>query len=360
MPNVSVVLPGGQTLSDAGTLSFAAGDTVTLADACCGGPGPSHISVSGNMNASGTTFNGDTNTSVTFTSTGVISGATNVFNLPLIVPYTDVAALAGDTSFDQIEISLGTLSSGTLALNAIGSTTTNLSYSFPNGFLVASGATLAVGANVSVVLPGGQTLSDAGTLSFATGDTVTLADACCGGPGPSHISVSGNMNASGTTFNGDTNTSVAFTSTGSVISGATNIFNLPLIVPYTDVAALAGDTSFDQIEISFGTLPSGTVSLNAIGSTTTNLSYSFPNGFIVASGATLAVGANVTVVVSGGQTLSDAGTLSFATGDTVTLDDACCGGPGPSHISVSGNMTASGTTFNAGDTNTSVVINSGR
>ena len=239
-----------------------------------------------------------------------------------------------------------------MSLNAIGSTTTNLSYSFPNGFTVASGATLAVGPNVSVVVSGGQTLSVAGALSFATGDSFTLSDPCC--YSPSQISVGGSLTANGTTFNGDTRTTFTITPTGT-ISGASNTFNTALIVPYNDVSALAGNTSFEQIEISGGTLSSGTVSLNSIGSITTNLSYVFLNGFTVASGATLAVGPNVPVVVSGGQTLSVAGTLSFATGDTFTLSDPCC--YSPSQISVSGSLIANGTTF-SGDTRTSFTITS--
>ena len=348
--NVPVVVSDGQTLSDAGTLSFSDGDMVTLDDGCC--PDAAQISVSGSLSANGTAFTGDSSTGITFASTGVISGGTNTFNVPLIVPYTDVSSLSGNTSFEQIEISAATLSSGTLSLNSIGTTTTKLSYLFPDGFTVASGATLAVGANVPVVLSDGQTLSDAGTLSFSSGDTVTLNDGCC--PDAAHISVSGSLTANATTFTGDGSTSVTFTSTG-VFSGGTNIFNLPLIVPYTDVSALSGNTSLEQIEISSGTLSSGTLSLNSIGTTTTNLSYVFPDGFTVASGGTLAVGANVLVALSDGQTLSDAGLLSFSSGDTVTLDDGCC--PDAAKIVVSGSLTANGTTFN-GDSSTDVTFTS--
>ena len=77
--------------------------------------------------------------------------------MPVYVPYTDVASLAGNTSFDQVEITGGTLSSGTVTLNPIGNST-SLSYVFPNGFTVANGGTLAVSPNVSVV---GRVGSDA-------------------------------------------------------------------------------------------------------------------------------------------------------------------------------------------------------
>ena len=255
-----------------GRLTFSSGDVVTVDN-------PAQIAVSGSLSATGTTFNyngGSAN--LNFTSTGLISGANNIFNLPVIVPYTDVPSLAGNTSFDQVEISAATLSTGTLSLNLLGTNSTNFSYQFPNGFTVDSGATLAVGPNV----PGlslGQTLNDAGALTFSSGDVVTVDN-------PAQIAVSGSLSATGTTFNyngGSAN--LNFTSTG-LISGANNIFNLPVIVPYTDVPSLAGNTSFDQVEISAATLSTGTLSLNLLGTNSTNFSYQFPNGFTVDSGAT--------------------------------------------------------------------------
>ena len=92
-------------------------------------------------------------------STATLSGGTNTFNLPIYVPYTLVASLAGNASFDQVYIEAGTISSGTLALNLIGSNP-NMSYVFASGFTVAAGGTMAVGANVPVVVE--STLSDAG------------------------------------------------------------------------------------------------------------------------------------------------------------------------------------------------------
>ena len=135
---------------------------------------PAQIAVSGSLSANGTTFNyngGSAN--LNFTSTGLISGANNIFNLPVIVPYTDVPSLAGNTSFDQVGSAPPRFPPEPSSLNLLGTNTTNFSYQFPNGFTVASGATLAVGPNV----PGltlGQTLSDAGALTFSSGDVVTV------------------------------------------------------------------------------------------------------------------------------------------------------------------------------------------
>ena len=116
-----------------------------------------NISVSGSLTANGTTFNyngGSAN--LNFASTALISGATNTFNLPVIVPYTLVPSLAGNTSFDQVGSSRHDFH-GYLRLNLLGTNTTNFSYQFPNGFTVGSGATLAVGPNV----PGAHAGTDA-------------------------------------------------------------------------------------------------------------------------------------------------------------------------------------------------------
>ena len=65
-----------------------------------------------------------------------------------------------------------------------------------------------------------------------------------------------------------------------------NTFNLPLYVAAINVPLLANNQSFQTINILGGTLLSGqSASLDQIGNSTANLSYVFPNGFTVASGA---------------------------------------------------------------------------
>src|SRR5205814_464341 len=125
-----------------------------------------------------------------FTPTATLGGGTNTFNLTVSVPYTLVPSLAGNTSFREVDIQAGTLSSGTLALDLLGTNTANFFYEFPAGFTVAAGATMAVGANVPVEVI--STLSDAGAVSFSSGDAVSLLFA--------QISVSGGLTANGTTF----------------------------------------------------------------------------------------------------------------------------------------------------------------
>src|SRR5262249_21699833 len=157
-----------------------------------------------------------------------------------------------------------------------------------SGFTVALGGTLNVGDKDGVVMAYNQALTDNGTVNFANGDTVTLGNNGNGNIN-TEIIVSGTLTASGTTFNavGPSNISV---NSGGVITPTNSTFNLTLYLPYTDVPALAGNVSFNAIEINPGTLPSGsTLTLNAIGTNTAGLIYVFPSGFTVALGGTLNV-----------------------------------------------------------------------
>ena len=334
----SVQLPEGETLTDDGTLSFASGDTLTMGSGCCSA---AEIAVAGTLTAAGTTFTGTGSSgTVVVNSGGIITPTGSTFNVPLIVPFNDVASLAAgnNVSFDQIEISSATLPSGNeLDLDLIGTNTVNLSYVFPNGFTVGSGGNLVVGANVPVQIPEGETLTDDGTLSFASGDTLTMGSGCCSA---AEIAVAGTLTAAGTTFTGTGSSGTVVVNSGGIITPTGSTFNVPLIVPYNDVASLAAgnNVSFDQIEISSATLPSGNeLDLDAIGTKTANLSYVFPNGFTVGSGGDLIVGANVPVQIPEGETLTDDGTLSFASGDTVTMGAGCCSA---AEIAVAGTLTA--------------------
>ncbi len=206
--NVSVQLGGGQTFTDGGTVSLAAGDTWTFNYAYSA----TAQLVVGNTNgtgglltAAGTTFNttslgvnGSSShievvagghlqaSSCSFTlgylelDNGSVLGAGdlagNDYNSPLYLPATEVQYLSGTTQYFQaVNILGGTLAAGqTLALNAISATPGSLTYVFPSGFTVAYGATVTVAANVSVQLGGGQLFTDGGTLTFAAGDTLTF------------------------------------------------------------------------------------------------------------------------------------------------------------------------------------------
>ena len=374
------------TLTDNGTLTFASGDTVTL--------GNTQIVVGGTMTAASDSFatnNGNyftgiqvnagghlkaTGSSFTLSqlsldnssvlNSGDLTGDT--FNMPIYVPYNDVQFLGNNAGFNDIEINAGTLSSGTLSLNRIGTNPANLRYVFSSGFTVASGATVNVGANVSALIQS-QPFTDNGTLTFASGDTVTL--------GNTQIVVGGTMTATSDSFatnNGNYFTGIQVNAGGhlkatgssftlsqlslnnsSVLNSGdltNDTFNMPVYVPYNDVQFLGNNAGFNDIEINAGTLSSGTLSLNRIGTNPANLPYVFSSGFTVASGATVNVGANVSALIQS-QPFTDNGTLTFASGDTVTL--------GNTQIVVGGTMTAASDSFatNNGNYFTGIQVNAG-
>ena len=215
---------------------------------------------------------------------------------------------------------------------------------------MSSGATLTVAANVPVQLNPGVTLTDNGTATFASGDAVTSR--ATNRREQIVVGNGGLLTAAGTTFTatGFENTGLItvsggghlqasnslFSSTlnqvdlnsGSILNAGDltgNSFNCPLFLPEGEVQYLSGTGSnnaqFQDIDILAGSVPSGqTLALNAIGTATTaNLVYVFTGTFTVSSGATLTVAANVPVQLNPGVTLTDNGTATFASGDTVTL-----------------------------------------
>ncbi len=271
-----------------------------------------------------------------------------------------------NASYDENYINAGTIPSGTLSLDLIGSNSSNLSYVFPGGFTVASGSTLNVGTNVTVEIQAGQTLSDSGTLNFATGDTVSFnnyaydstTSIVVNGNDDRHrddtfslttnsgyttviqVNSGGHLTASNSTF---TLTQLSLDNSSVLNKGdwQGNVFDTPVFLPYNDVQYLGDNASFDDIDINAGTISSGTLSFNQIGTNTSNLRYVFPGGFTVASGATLNVGVNVSVLIQQSQSITDSGTLSFANGDTVSFNAYAFSST--TSMAVNGTMTAAGT-----------------
>ncbi len=391
------------TITDNGALNFASGDIVTL-QSQYGSSTP--IVVGGTMNAAGTTFNnsGSYNngtisvnsgghmlasgssfniSSISLNNTSILNSGdwtSNTFNLPIFVPYNDVQYLTGNTAFQDININGGTLASGTLNLNVIGTNISSIRYVFPASFTIASGATLNIAASLPVLIQPNVTITDNGALNFASGDIVTLPS-LYGSSTP--IIVGGTMNAVGTTFNnsgGYNNGTITVNSGGHMLASGSsfnissislsntsilnsgdwtsNTFNLPIFVPYNDVQYLTSNTAFQDININGGTLASGTLNLNVIGTNISSIRYVFPASFTIASGATLNIAASLPVLIQPNVTIADNGTLKFASGDIVTLP-SLYGSTTP--IIVGGTMNAAGTTFNNSGSynNGTISVNSG-
>ena len=89
-----------------------------------------------------------------------------MFNLPIYVPFQDVALLANNQSFQDINIIAGTMASGqSLSLVPIGTVSTaSLVYIFQGNFTVGTGATLTVGTGTSVLIDP-VTITDNGAMN---------------------------------------------------------------------------------------------------------------------------------------------------------------------------------------------------
>ncbi len=352
----SVQIASGQTLTDNGLMTLASGDTMTFAtyyavnlvvngtmtatsdSFVTTGGGGSYMQVNsgGRFTSSNSTFS---LSQLSLDNSSILNSGDwtgNVFNMPIFVPYNDVQNLGSNATFHDININADTLPSGTLNLNVIGSNAAS-HYIFPGGFTVASGATLAFGTNVPIIIPSSQTLYDNGLMTLASGDTMTFATYYA-----VNLVVNGTMTATSdsfvTTGGGGSymqvNSGGRFTSSNSTFSLSQlsldnssilnsgdwtgNVFNMPIFVPYNDVQNLGSNATFHDININADTLPSGTLNLNVIGSNAAS-HYIFPGGFTVASGATLAFGTNVPIIIPSSQTLYDNGLMTLASGDTMTF-----------------------------------------
>ena len=182
------------------------------------------------------------------------------------------------------------------------------------------------------MLTDGQTITDNGALTFATGDSMNFYTYY----GASQIVVNGTMTATGDTFTtlsgGGASIQVGSGGHLTAVSSTFNInqlslnnasvygsgdltgdtFNLPVYVPYGDVQYLAGNVKFEQVYINANTLPAGqTLALNQIGTNTSSLQYVFPGGFTIASGATLNVAPSISVLLTDGQTITDNGDVDL-------------------------------------------------
>ncbi len=429
------------TLTDNGTVSFASGDTVGLYCSYNGNYGYVYgaqivVGNGGLLQATGTAFNSPGSDGIVYTyitvnggghlqassSTfavgyvdlvdGVVYNAGDLtgdgFDSPLYIPAIDVQYLANNLRFQAINVQADTIVSGeTLALNSIGTqTTTNLRYVFPGGLTVNQGGSVTVAASVPVVLSGGltvnqggsvsfgasdavtmgppsaantyTTLTDNGTVSFASGDTVGLYCSYNGNYGYVYgaqivVGNGGLLQATGTAFNSPGSDGIVYTyitvnggghlqaSSSTFAVGYVDLvdgvvynagdltgdgFDSPLYIPAIDVQYLANNLRFQSINVQADTIVSGeTLALNSIGTqTTTNLRYVFPGGLTVNQGGSVTVAASVPVVLSGGLTVNQGGSVSFGASDAVTM------GP-PSAANTYTTLTDNGTvSFASGDT----------
>jgi hypothetical protein len=225
---------------------------------------------------------------------------------------------------------------------------------FGTNVTVNAGGTLAVVAGANVSLAQNITLTDNGTVSFASGDTVAMNSSSVFGSAQIMASTGGALRATGTTFTnpGSGTPQITFASDAAVGAGdlSGDAFDVALSVPAVDLQYLSGGSNsnlrFKDINVT-GSLTGGqTAALNAIGTqTTANLRYVFPANYTVGAGATLSVGPGVNVSLAQSITLTVNGTVSFASGDAVAMNSSSVFGSAQIVSSGGGALRATGTTF---------------
>ena len=130
------------------------------------------FSVTGSLTANGTNFLSTGGGSyITFGSAATLSGGTNTFELADYRTLHLVPSLVGNTSFDEVAIEMAP-SPAELSRWTLGTDTSNFYYEFPNGFTVAAGGTMTVRQRAAIQVD--RPLSDAGNVTFTTGDELEL------------------------------------------------------------------------------------------------------------------------------------------------------------------------------------------
>jgi hypothetical protein len=248
---------------------------------------------------------------------------------------------------------------------------------------ISTGASMSFGEGASLTLAAGQTITVSGSLNFASGDQVSLMP---DSRRMTRIVVGGTMNATGSSFNvGGAGKSQALAcsllvnASGRLIASDCS-FDLTQVVLDTNflqdgdlidnsfvnntvvrtqnrwLSYLSGNRSFCDIAIEAGTLRSGVLNLDRIGTDTTNLRYTLPGGFTIASGAKVNVAPSVTLVLPSSQTLTVNGSLNLSQGDQISLSPDALG---PSRIVVAGTLNATGASFSDGGSKSSIAVSSG-
>ena len=377
---VTFATAGSETtqIEDYGTLT-ATGTSFVNSGSAGGSTTQVYVESGGQLNAASSTFNID---QLYFNNGSVLSSGDltdDTFNLPIYVPAPDASLLAGNVSFENIDI-LGGAIDQSAALNVLGTgTEPDFEYIFNSGLEVESGASLTIASDVKVMIATDETITvDSGASMTVGAATIEINNYDGGTYG---LNVAGSLTLTGTSFTtyytvgsqGDGD-SVTIESGGQVIAtGSTfswdsfslengsilsagnlsgDIFgDTTVYAPGNDIPLLAGsnleeNVSFGNVDIIGGTLSTGTVNLGLMGSgSTASLRYVFPSGYTVDSGASLTIANGVSVLLDSTETITiDSGATMTTGSATIEVNNYYGGTYG---LSVAGTLTATGTSFTA-------------
>ncbi len=136
-------IPAASAVSPAGEIAVAANLSSTLnaigTNFTTNGVGNLIVGAGGHLTAANSRF---TLSELSLDTASVLNPGDltgDIFDQAIAVPYNDVQYLADNISFQDIDINAnGSVNSGTLALNSIGTNPANLRYVFPGNFAVSS------------------------------------------------------------------------------------------------------------------------------------------------------------------------------------------------------------------------------
>ena len=283
---------------------------------------------------------------------GVVPTASN----NVVINLTSSGTVTHSTGANDAVLSLTTNGNTALSIGS-GSIALGDGSSTLGSVTIGTGASLSVAAGASVLIQGGQTITDNGAMNV-TGASIGFV---AGYSATTQILVNGTLSATGSNFyisggNYASSHSFQVDSGGELTARHHNLqhqraepgqrqhlelgrphqrhFNLPIYVPFQDVALLANNQSFQDINIIAGTMASGqTLSLVPIGTVSTaSLVYIFQGNFTVGTGATLTVGTGTSVLIDP-VTITDNGAMNV-TGASIGFVAGYCGNnadPGQRH-----------------------------
>ena len=419
---IAVQIQPNVTVTDSGTLTFATNDSVSMPYSY-GATSELVVANAGVMTATTTSFSGANSTNCTteivvssgghFTASNSYFGSSltqvylsqgsilnsgdmsnNTFVCPLYLPAADIPDFSGSGNANaqcaDVEILGGSLTSGTLALTSIG-TSSNLVYIFTGNYSIGATTTLSVAGGIAVQIQPNVTVTDSGTLTFATNDSVSMPYSY-GATSELVVANAGVMTATTTSFSGANSTNCTteivvssgghftasnsyfgssltqvYLSQGSILNSgdmSNNTFVCPLYLPAADIPDFSGSGNANaqcaDVEILGGSLTSGTLALTPIG-TSSNLVYIFTGNYSIGATTTLSVAGGIAVQIQPNVTVTDSGTLTFATNDSVSMPYSY-GATSELVVANAGVMTATTTSFSgANSTNctTEIVVSSG-
>jgi hypothetical protein len=336
------------------------------------------VGTGGHLTASGSTFSIDN----LYLDGGLVLNqgnlSNNIFNVPLYAPVADAPLLTANQSFGAVYLQGALDPNQSLTLAPMGTqTTAGQYYVLPGSLTVAAGQSLTIDGGASVTIGDNQTLTVSGTTTVKDA-TVVINRASSYGSGSDGILITsgGTLTADGSSFvrsaigfdnhenaRIEVGTGGHLTATDSTFSIdnlyldgglvlnqgdlSNNIFNVPLYAPVADAPLLTANQSFGAVYLQGALDPNQSLTLAPMGTqTTVGQYYVLPDSLTVAAGQSLMIDGGASVTIGDNQTLTVSGTTTVKDA-MVVINRTTSYGSGSDGILITsgGTLTADGSSF---------------